>query len=56
MSNSRALFEVLTAGLPGPRLYVLRRRLHHGMVGCWLIFMGLGLILHDWKDRPWLRD
>jgi hypothetical protein len=38
------------------RFYVLRRRVHHGRTGEILAVLGLvGLILiaHDWRDRPW---
>lgn len=41
----------------GPRVYVAGYRLHHGAVGFALALLGVGLMLHDWKDRPWpLRD
>lgn len=35
------------------RLYVAGRRWHHGRTGLLLTAIGLGLVLHDFKDRPW---
>lgn len=35
------------------RVYVLRRRLHHGRFGLILLGVGVVLMAHDWKDRPW---
>lgn len=37
----------------GRRVYILDRRLHHGLVGFWLCCAGLALVLHDWSDAPW---
>lgn len=35
------------------RLYVLNRRLHHGLTGVFLIALGMVLALHDKADFPW---
>lgn len=38
------------------RVFVLGRRLHHGLAGMAFVGVGLVLALHDWKDRKdWLR-
>lgn len=44
----------------GPRVYIVTKsktiRIHHGAAGALLAgvgLIGLALILHDWKDRPW---
>jgi hypothetical protein len=48
---------VLLAAPQGRRLYIYGRRVHHGLVGAILAALGLGLLAHDWRDRPWpLRD
>ena len=51
----------------GPRVYLLGRRVHHGVVGCaalaaalatrrrWLLPLGALLVAHDARDFPW-RD
>lgn len=39
--------------LPGPRVTVCGRRIHHGAVGSWLIALGVVLVAHDWHDFPW---
>lgn len=38
------------------RVWVLGARVHHGLVGVGLTVVGLGLMLHDRFDFPWLRD
>jgi hypothetical protein len=35
------------------RLYVCRRRCHHGLIGTVFAIAGLLLVAHDWADRPW---
>lgn len=35
------------------RLYLRRRRVHHGAVGAVLIFVGAVLVHHDRRDWPW---
>lgn len=35
------------------RLYVRRRRIHHGLAGAVLAACGLALMLHDRRDFPW---
>jgi hypothetical protein len=40
-----------------PQLVVRGRRIHHGLVGCWLIAIGVALILDDLPDRRvWRSD
>lgn len=39
----------------GPQLYVLGKRLHHGLTGCVLAVVGVALAIHDRKDfKRWL--
>lgn len=49
---------MLIALLGGNRkLYVRGRRVHHGLVGCVLAGVGLGLMLDDIHDRArWRAD
>lgn len=37
--------------LPGPKVYVLGRRIHHGFVGCFLLALGALFVVHDLHDR-----
>ncbi|SEH10493.1 hypothetical protein [Thermoleophilum album] len=38
------------------RVWVLGRRLHHGLAGLVLAAVGTALMAHDWRDRSdWLR-
>lgn len=39
--------------LPGPRLTIWGRRIHHGAFGGWLMIAGAVLMLHDRRDYPW---
>jgi hypothetical protein len=40
-----------------PQLVVRGRRVHHGLVGCWLICVGVALIVDDLPDRRvWRSD
>ena len=39
--------------LPGPRVYIRGRRIHHGLTGAVLATLGLALMLHDRHDWPW---
>lgn len=36
------------------RVWVCGWRLHHGLLGCFLVGFGAVLIAHDWKDRWWV--
>lgn len=38
---------------PRCKVYVFGRRIHHGRTGICLTALGLALIAHDWRDRPW---
>jgi len=38
------------------RVWVLNKRIHHGAVGFVMTVTGIGLMKHDIKDFPWLRD
>jgi hypothetical protein len=38
------------------RVWVLGARVHHGLVGVFLIGFGVILVLDDLHDFPWLRD
>jgi hypothetical protein len=43
--------------LPGPRLTIWGRRIHHGAFGGWLVVLGALLMVHDRHDYPWsFRD
>lgn len=35
------------------RLYICRRRCHHGFTGCVLVLIGIALAIHDRADAPW---
>ena len=35
------------------RLFIGRRRIHHGRIGKWRAVAGVVLMLDDWKDRWW---
>jgi hypothetical protein len=37
----------------GRRVYVGRRRIHHGRFGWWLAIAGVLLMLDDLLDWPW---
>lgn len=52
MTNKRAIWELIQT-LPGPQLWILGKRIHHGLIGCWFIGIGCLLVTHDWRDRPW---
>lgn len=52
MTNRAAVVDVLRS-LPGPKVTIYGRRIHHGAFGCWLIAVGLLLALHDRRDFPW---
>jgi hypothetical protein len=32
------------------RLWLFKRRCHHGMVGCFVLVIGMGLVWHDRAD------
>lgn len=38
------------------RVWVLGKRIHHGLVGVALIGVGVALAIHDRKDFPFLKD
>jgi len=40
----------------GLALYVLRKRIHHGLSGLVIAAIGIALVVDDWADRPWLKD
>lgn len=40
----------------GRRVYVLHRRVHHGLVGLLAAAAGVAAMWHDRRDFPWLRD
>ena len=44
---------IITAHAEGPRVHLHTWRIHHGAVGLALSVLGLVLMIHDWKDRPW---
>ena len=50
VTNRQAILDVLRT-LPGPKLVVWGRRIHHGFFGALLVPLGLLLMLHDWRDR-----
>lgn len=33
------------------RVWLFKRRCHHGPVGCLVVALGLFLTIHDWHDR-----
>lgn len=37
----------------GRRLYIRRRRVHHGLTGAVLVVIGIVLMLDDRDDFPW---
>lgn len=39
--------------IDGPKVHVGNRRIHHGLVGCVLIGIGLVLCWDDLADWPW---
>ena len=43
-------------GLFHRKLYVGGRRIHHGRVGKWLLFVGVALMVDDLLDYPWRFD
>lgn len=50
--RKKSLF-LITHNKNGNRLYILGFRIHHGLFGTILAALGITLVLHDWKDRPW---
>lgn len=38
------------------RVYIGRRRIHHGRFGKWLAVIGVALMLDDVLDWPWPFD
>lgn len=39
----------------GRRVYIIKRRLHHGFTGCIFVALGTILALHDRRDwREWI--
>lgn len=35
------------------RVYLAGRRVHHGLLGCFLVGLGATLVVHDRHDFPW---
>lgn len=45
----------ITTTPSGPQLFVFNRRTHHGLIGCVLAVVGVGLAIHDRGDiADWL--
>jgi hypothetical protein len=34
------------------RIWIAGQRVHHGLTGVLFTAAGIGLMVHDWKDRP----
>jgi hypothetical protein len=38
------------------RVWVFDKRFHHGLFGFGSFIIGIGLMIHDLKDFPWIYD
>lgn len=55
--GKRLKFSRLASFDAGSRkVYLLERRLHHGLVGGTMMAVGLVLLLHDRRDFPWAME
>jgi len=48
--------DLLRIDMELKRVWVFEKRLHHGLVGLGAFIIGIGLMIHDRKDIPWLYD